>query len=283
MKNAATLAALVMVSALSNPAAAQATTDSLVEVDTGRTQGVFTKTPVFIRAILARPAHPTDTALLYFRGAPGYARITSTDDKMRNAGSILRPNLQLLAREGITLVVMDCPTDQWGGPADAIPANCLDDYRSSQAHADDVRGIMARLRGEYGLTRFYIMGHSAGTLSTRWLAKNLGNEIAGSIHSATLTVPNSRGFGASLAGFRFDTIAAPVLQVHHENDACSYSPYAAVQAYAGGSLITVRGGSGAGDPCGAGHYHSYQGREAAVVKAIVDWIRTGRVERTVGE
>jgi hypothetical protein len=43
------------------------------------------------------------------------------------------------------------------------------------------------------------------------------------------------------------------------------------------------GGEADGDPCGAGHHHSHQGREAAAMRAIVAWIRTGRVEATVGE
>src|SRR6267143_1661059 len=54
---------------------AHAQTDVLIEIDRGRTEGVFTKSPVFQRAILAKPAKPTDTALLYFRGYPGIARI----------------------------------------------------------------------------------------------------------------------------------------------------------------------------------------------------------------
>lgn len=41
-------------------------------------------------------------------------------------------------------------------------------------------------------------------------------------------------------------------------------------------------GAPTGDPCGI-HYHSYQGREAGVVKAIIAWIKTGKVERFVGE
>ena len=47
------------------------TADILIEIDTGRTEGVFKKSAVFQRAILAKPAKPSDTALLYFRGYPG--------------------------------------------------------------------------------------------------------------------------------------------------------------------------------------------------------------------
>jgi hypothetical protein len=48
--------------------AAHAQSDVLIDIDRGRTEGVFTKSPVYQRAILAMPAQPTDTAVLFFRG-----------------------------------------------------------------------------------------------------------------------------------------------------------------------------------------------------------------------
>src|SRR6185295_8248742 len=110
---------------------------------------LFTKSPVFQRAILAKPAQPTDTALLYFRGHPGIARIESTADKSRNLQPFMRVNQAFLAEQGIALVVVDCPTDQWGAAGGQHPSGCLDDYRSSSQHADDVRKIIAKLRDEH--------------------------------------------------------------------------------------------------------------------------------------
>ena len=268
--------------ALSAISAAQAQTDVLIEIDRGRTEGFFTKSPVFQRAILAKPAAPTDTALLFFRGYPGIARIQSLADKQRNLLPFMRLNQHLFQEANIALVIVDCPTDQWGagGPH---PTACLDDYRSSKAHADDVRSVIAKLRDEHGLTRIYLLGHSFGTISSRWLAKNLGNEIAGSIHSASINTANPRAYGYSLSGFAYDAITAPVLHVHNENDACRSTPYAIVKEYAGDNLVSVRGGTPEGDPCGGTHLHSYQGREEVVVRAIVSWIKTGKVDRVIGE
>jgi len=127
------------------------------------------------------------------------------------------------------------------------------------------------------------MGHSLGTISSRWLAKNLGNEISGSIHSGSMNRPNRQGLASSFTGFSYDTIAAPILHVHNENDACPDTPYAFVKGYAGENLVTVRGGVPAGDPCGAGHLHSYQGREELVVRSIISWIKTKKVDRLIGE
>lgn len=259
-----------------------AQTDVLIEVDRGRTEGIFSKSPVFQRAILIKPAKPTDTALLFFRGDPGIARIQSVQDKQRNLIPFLRMNQRLIADEGIALVVMDCPTDQWGsqGPR---PTSCYDSYRSSKEHADDVRSVIAKLRDEHGYSKIYILGHSMGTISSRWLAKNLGNEIAGSIHSAAMNVPSKWGYANSFFGFSYSTLSAPALHVHHESDACEYTPYGLVKAYAGDNLVTVRGGSATGDPCGATYFHSYRGREEGVVKAIIAWIKTRKVEQLVGE
>src|SRR5690348_2674963 len=126
MRKALPLAALALICV--SPARAQ--TDVLIEIDRGRTEGFFTKSPVFQRAILAKPAKPTDTALLYFRGYPGIARIQSAADKEANLQPFMRMNQRLFAEEGIALVVMDCPTDQWGSSA-KVPTGCYDSYRSS--------------------------------------------------------------------------------------------------------------------------------------------------------
>src|SRR5256714_7186911 len=261
---------------------AHAQTDVLIEIDRGRTEGIFKKSPVFQRAILAKPASPSDTALLYFRGYPGIARIQSVADKQGNLQPFMRMNQRIFADEGIALVVMDCPTDQWG-IAGSRPATCLDSYRSSKEHADDVRSVIAKLRDEHGLSKIYVMGHSMGTISSRWLAKNLGDEINGSIHSSSMNGINPLGYANSLSGFSYGTITAPILHIHNENDACSHTPYYIVKEYAGENLVTVRGGVPAGDPCGGGHLHSHQGREELVVRSIISLIKTKKVDGLIGE
>jgi len=95
------------------------------------------------------------------------------------------------------------------------------------------------------------MGHSFGTISARWLAKNLGSEISGSMHSASMNGANAPGYANSLSGFSYGTIAAPMLHVHNENDACPHTPYSIVKGYAGENLVTVRGGVPGRDPSAA--------------------------------
>lgn len=258
---------------------AHAQTDVLVEVELARkSEGAL----VYQRAILTAPAGPADTALLFFRGVPGYAMIRSVADKQRNLPPFIRSGQRLFAEAGIALVIVDCPTDQWGAPG-GVATNCLDDYRASATHAADVRSIIRKIRDEHGLTKIFIMGHSMGTLSSRWLGVHLGLEISGSIHSAAVNVPNRFNHYHSAQRIPYAAMRAPVLHVHHEEDACRGTPYSAVKRYAGPHLVTVRGGSHEGDPCGVAHLHSYQGREHVTVTAIVDWIKSGRVTPVVGE
>ena len=127
---------------------AHAQTDVLIEIDRGRTEGFFTKAPVFQRAILTKPAKPTETAVLFFRGNPGIARIQSVADKQRNLPPFMRMNQQVFQEESIALVIMDCPTDQWGAPG-PYPTSCHDRYRSSKEHAGDRRSGIARRREEH--------------------------------------------------------------------------------------------------------------------------------------
>lgn len=274
---------LACAAALFGVGLAHAQTDVLIEVDRGRTEGIFWSKPVFQRAILMKPKAPSDTALMLFRGAPGYARIESIKDKFRgNTPNFISPHVRLFMQAGIALVIMDCPTDQWGEPG-FYPTNCLDDYRSSAQHADDVRSAMAVLRQDHGYSKFYVLGHSAGSVSSRWLAKHLGDELAGSIHSASINAERPpRSPWHSVMGFPYKDISAPVLHLHHESDACSYTQHGVTRSYAGDRLTTVRGGNPSGDPC-ALHYHSYQGQEEAVSKAIIHWIKTGKVVPVVGE
>jgi hypothetical protein len=267
-----------------NQVAAQTMTPILIEADVGRESGIFSKSPVVQRAILLKPSTSSDTALMFYRGWSGIANIKTENDWKRNL-NYLQNNIDLFAQAGIALVVMDCPGDENRIAPGNTPLACNDDYRSSVKHADDVKKIMAVLKDKYGITKFYIMGHSYGTISSKWLAKNLGNEIMGSIHSAAQTVasPRMRAYGYSAESFDMGSLKAPVLNIHHGDDQCVYTPYSTVLAYSKNNLITVKGGEGTGDVCGGTHLHSMGGREEASSKALIQWIKTGQVQSSVGE
>lgn len=263
---------------------AQTMTPILIEADVGRESGVFSKSPVIQRAILLKPSIPSNTALLFYRGWSGIANIKTENDWKRNL-NYLQNNTELFAQAGIALVVMDCPSDENSVAPGNTPLGCNDDYRSSMKHANDVKKIMAILKEKYGMIQFFIMGHSYGTISSKWLAKNLGNEIQGSIHSAAMTHANThkRAYGYSVESFDMSTLKAPVLNIHHGEDQCAHTPYSTVVSYSKNNLITVRGGDGAGDVCGGTHLHSMGGREEVATKAVIQWIKSGQVQSLVGE
>lgn len=278
------LAALAGLAALLCGAATpvRALTDTLIEAPLARAHN---GQPVVIRAILTRPDPPNQptTALLYFRGGHGIAKIESIADRRRNLPLFIGPHLPTFLTSGIALVAMDCPTDQWGTTDGSNRAtSCLDDYRSSPQHADDVRGILARLRDEFGFRRLIIMGHSKGSLSSRWLAIHLGSEIEGSIHSASMSQPDPWGNGKSIAHMTMDRAAAPLLYIHHRYDACVTTSYAAAREASGGRIVTVHGGTPSGNAC-TEHYHSYKGREELVAKTLAGWIARGEAPPTIGE
>jgi hypothetical protein len=257
---------------------AQTVNPVLIEVNSGREKGIFSKSPVVQRAILLKSAAPPDTALLFYRGWSGIANIKNENDWRQNL-NYLRNNVDLFSQAGISLVVMDCPSDENSVAPGNTPMGCNDDYRSSTKHADDVRKIIAVLKEKYGIEKIFIMGHSYGTISSKWLGKNLGNEIQGSIHSASMTHANSRmrAYGYSVESFNMAALKAPVLNIHHGDDQCAHTPYATVVAYSKNNLITVKGGEGTGDVCGGTHLHSMGGREEVSSKAIIQWIKTGQV------
>lgn len=286
------LAALLWAMTMPALAQAPALTEVFIAVDVGRTRDEGGKAvPVTQRAILTLPVRPTDTVLLFFRGNPGYMLANSVEDKRRNLGWIGRngDGIRTLMQAGIALAQMDCPTDQWGESPRPPATACLGDYRKSRQHADDVRKVLAHLKERHGLARAYILGHSIGTVSSRGLAINLAKgEVAGIVHSATINVTNPKGhlyrvLGDLSSEFPRKAADIPMLHVHNEKDACPVTPYGFVRDYAKDNLVTVKGGEAEGDPCGAGHLHSHQGREAAAMRAIVAWIKTGRVEATAGE
>jgi hypothetical protein len=228
---------------------AQTMTPILLEAQAGRETGVFSKSPVVQRAILLKPSMPTDTALMFYRGWSGIANIKSENDWHRNL-NFLKNNTNLFAQAGIALVVMDCPSDENSVGAGNTPLGC-----------------------------------SYGAISSKWLARNLGAEIQGSIHSAAQTVasPRMRAYGYSAESFDMSSLKAPALNIHHGDDQCVYTPYSTVLAYSKNNLITVKGGIPNGDVCGGGHYHSFEGREEVSSKAIIQWIKTGQVQSSIGE
>jgi pimeloyl-ACP methyl ester carboxylesterase len=272
----------------------QALDSQLIEVDLGREYGLFSKSPALLRAVSVRQDKTQPrAAVLFFVGWPGQLWIPEKVNPERFAKAASKVQLYAMRHfdffpsKGITFVAVDCPTDQWGGSfRSPNPTGCSDLYRASEQHASDVGLLIKRLKETQGIEKIYIFGHSYGSVSSRWLAIRLGDQIQGSIHSASMSVyagPRYPDYGSSIAQIDMSQASAPWIFFHHQDDRCPATAYAPVQAVAGSQLTTVRGGLVDGDPCGGGHLHSYQGRELVVLEAMANWILTGTSVQFVGE
>lgn len=266
----------------------------LVQIDLGREYGFFSKSPAVLRAVAISPSQTASkTALLFFPGWPGILWLPEDmqpQNLVRNSSKsrfYATKHIDLFPSKGITFVLVDCPTDQWGtSQRSRDPYGCSDSYRASEQHANDVRQLIRNLREKYGIENFYIMGHSYGSVSSRWLAIRLGQQIQGSIHSASMTQAAGIRFpdyGSSIARMDMALATAPWIYIHNQQDQCGNTAYDPNQAIAGSKIITVRGGTPEGDPCGGGHYHSYQGRELDALNAVARWILTREITPFAGE
>ena len=277
----------------STMAQAQGVDAQLIEIDLGREYGFFSKSPAVLRAVSVRPEKTQPkTAVLFFVGWPGQLWIPDKVDPQRFAKAVSKAQLYALKHidffpsKGITFVAVDCPTDQWGsGFRSPNPTGCSDRYRSSEQYASDISLLIRHLKDKEGVEKIYIFGHSYGSVSSRWLAIRLGDQIQGSIHSASMSTyagPRYPDYGSSISQMDMGQASAPWIYFHHQDDRCSTTAYAPIQAVAGARLTTVRGGVAEGDPCGGGHLHSYQGRELVVLEAMANWILTGQRVEFVG-
>jgi pimeloyl-ACP methyl ester carboxylesterase len=285
--------AMLWLSLLCTAVKAQALDAQLIQIDLGREYGFFSKSPAVLRAVSVRQEKTQPkAAVLFFVGWPGQLWIPEKVNPERFAKAASKVqlyamrNFDFFPSKGITFVAVDCPTDQWGGGfRSPNPTGCSDTYRSSEQHATDVGLLIQHLKETQGVEKIYIFGHSYGSVSSRWLAIRLGDQIQGSIHSASMSVyagPRYPDYGSSVQQIDMSKASAPWVFFHHQDDGCPNTRYAPVQAVAGPRLTTVRGGVAEGDPCGAGHLHSYQGRELAVLEAMANWILTATHVEFVG-
>jgi hypothetical protein len=238
-----------------------------------------------IRGLVDAAPQPKGRALLVFPGWPGIPRIEVQDG--RPTFLYLQQHVQdmrhILHAAGISIVTVDCPTDQWGARG-FTPTACDDRYRSSEQHAQDVSALIDRIRETQGFKSFYVMGHSYGAVSSHWLAIRLGEALSGSIHSATQSVPGGGAFtqyAYSVADIKPSQLPKTSIYLHHRDDLCRFTPYDFAQKQAVNGLMTVVGGNRWAEPCGKASFHSYAGRSTQVGQALVKWMNEGIITAVI--
>lgn len=135
---------------------------------------------------------------------------------------------------------------------------------------DRIMAIVRDLESRYGKIAIYVLGTSSSTESTMSLAKSLDGQVAGFIHTSSLSRISS-----------FDPRGAKSrnLIVLHRMDPCKATrPSAGVSSHSkfGTDLVEMDGGKSTGNDCEAFAYHGYYGIEKETVDRIKDWILAGK-------
>ena len=234
-----------------------------------------TRTGVIQPVLLLTESSAPKVVAIIFPGGPGIQNLLR-----RPVEAVLGPRGNFLVRSSETLLspevavaIVDCPSDQTQGMEDT--------FRSSAAHASDIRTVIAALLTRFKGAKIYLVGTSRGTVSAAYVAEALGPEVDGVV--LTSSVFRASRNGAGLEFFRFDRLKTPLLLVHHAEDDCPICPYGEARKLSARSpLITVRGSiEPESGPCDPLSNHGYFGREAAVVKAIRGWILGQPYEREI--
>jgi hypothetical protein len=141
---------------------------------------------------------------------------------------------------------------------------------NASSRPERIQALLDDLRKRFPEARIYLMGTSRGTLDTLTLAGYLSDKIAGEIHTSS--------FAVAVASFDPHKYRNRQLLVHHVDDDCRATPFAAAERSHerfGTTLIAMRGGKAEGDPCQPFGHHGYNGVEQETIDAIKQWIRQG--------
>ncbi len=221
--------------------------------------------------LLVKPDRQPVAAVILFAGGLGFLNLSERGIGW-GAKNFLVRSRNLFAERGFLVAVVDAPSDAKSGH--------LSQYRLSDAHAQDMAGVVAFLK-QIADVPVWLVGTSLGTLSAANAAARLKQGGAdGLVLTATVTRPSwLRPY--SVTDVNLHEISLPTLFVHHRNDACRATPYEDIPAVMQllkrapkVELLSFDGGAPPrSDPCEALSNHGFLGLEAAVVDAITAWIR----------
>jgi hypothetical protein len=201
-------------------------------------------------------------------GGGGNIRLRSENGRIRFGPNnfVVRTRAEYVSR-GVVAAIVDAPSDQQNGMSDS--------FRTGRQHYTDIAAVTEDLRKRFPRIPVFLVGTSRGTISAAFIGKRMGKAVDGVVLTSGVFLPGS---GAreqpGLSGFDFSSIAAPLLLVHHVEDACSVTPYSEAKRLSGRyPLISVSGGlPPQGGPCDPLSAHGYLGKESETTAAIVAWM-----------
>jgi pimeloyl-ACP methyl ester carboxylesterase len=222
--------------------------------------------------ILVEPAAEPFASVILFAGGSGRLRTHRHGTEVRSKNFLVRSR-QIIAGYGLLIAVVDTPSDR--------KQDGLFNFRTSVEHAQDIQGVIDRLRDKNNVPIF-LVGTSRGTISAAGVAARLkSRRIAGVVLTSTVTRTNNRGDKEHVFDADLEQISTPVLVVYHENDGCYVTPFEDADRLMDSlvnarhkKLLSYKGGK---DPeseaCRALSEHGFFGIEERVVDDIVRWIK----------
>ena len=232
-----------------------------------------------ISALLTHHATPSAFrhGVALFAGHPGILRLREEDGALRfdlRGNFLVRSRRQWLD-EDILVAVVDAPSDQW--------AAFSQQWRETPRYGADIGALLGDISARYQVADWTFVGTSEGSISSFHAARM--NPVLARRLIQTASVFSSSRNGPGLSDIDLAALPAATLWVHHEDDPCRYTAYRDAREFAaksGKPLLTLRGGGpGRGGACEAYTAHGFVGVEREAVRAMLEWIRSGRLPTEV--
>lgn len=238
---------------------------------------VPTRPDVTVRLLVIKANAKTSTALLLFPGADGAKHFGEKDGRFWVSNNFLMRSAKDLAAAGHIVVAVDAPSDQSCGMS--VP------FRTSPAHAKDIRKVIAYLKEKHRVSSVYLVGTSKGSLSAAYLASIFDEPAIGGVILTSVYPPSESD------GIDYTDIDDSVLIIHHLYDECRVTPiqgaFELKKRLAESpqvDLVVVTGGSlSVSTPCNALSNHGFYGVEKHVIQVMKDWIAGKGVPERIGK
>ncbi len=237
-----------------------------------RVVDIPTRPGIMQRFLYLVPEKPK-AAVILFAGGHGGLQLSEDGSFGWGKGNFLVRTRRQFAEQGLAVAVVDAPSDRRSFPF-------LNNFRQTPGHVADVKAVIAWLKKQNKIP-VWLVGTSRGTQSAAFITTQLNannNGPDGLVLTSTILVDKKARAVTKMA---LESIAIPVLVVHHEQDGCKACPYSDIpflmkklSNVPRKELITITGGEDRGDPCEARAHHGFNGKEKETVKKIVDWIES---------
>lgn len=212
-----------------------------------------------------------------FPGHPGILRLREEDGEPRyemRGNFLVRSRRHWLDDETLVMLV-DAPSDEWT----LFPQQ----FRETKRYGEDVAALLGEATRRYGVREWTFVGTSEGSVSAFHAARMNPDLAKRVILTSSVFLGGKNGPG--LSRVHFGELKSRLLWVHHAEDPCRFTSYRDAQAFAkksGAPLVTARGGGpGRGADCEAFTAHGFAGVEIPALRAMQEWIRTGRAPAEV--